>query len=55
MFEWFAGLPAWLKYGIALIFLGASAFEYSQGVFWPWGWGMGFVLLLAAMVLGDAE
>ena len=53
MFEWFVDLPASLKYGVALLILGISAGAWFYGLFWPWGWGIGFVLLLVAMFLGD--
>jgi hypothetical protein len=55
MFEWYAGLPVWLKYGVALLILGASAVLFTNGLFWAWGWGVGLVLLLAAVLIGDGE
>jgi hypothetical protein len=46
--EWWADLPAPLRYGTAVIFLGVSTFLWFLGRFWPWGWVVGIVLLLMA-------
>jgi len=41
MFEWFADLSPIAKYGAAFLFL--------AGLFWPWGWAVGGVLLVFAL------
>ncbi len=46
MFEWWAGLPWWLRAGVALLFLFVSTIVWFMGRFWPWGWVVGVVLLL---------
>ena len=48
IFGWWAGLPAWLRYGTAVAFLGISTALWFGGRFWPWGWAVGVILLLAA-------
>jgi len=45
---WWSDLPAWLRYGTALIFLGISTGLWFAGRIWPWGWAVGIVLLLMA-------
>jgi hypothetical protein len=47
-FEWWSDLPAWLRYGTALVFLAISTALWFAGRLWPWGWGVGVVLLLMA-------
>ena len=47
-FEWWADLPAWLRYGVVLVFLVISTGLWFAGRFWPWGWVVGVVLLLMA-------
>ncbi len=44
--EWWAGLPMWLRVGVALLFLGLSTVLWFLGRFWPWGWAVGGILLL---------
>lgn len=49
MFEWWAGLSPWIRYGVAVFFLGLSTllfFAFDR--FWPWGWVVGVILLLLA-------
>ena len=46
MIEWWVGLPWWLRLAVALLFLLASTVLWLAGRFWPWGWGVGAVLLL---------
>jgi len=48
MIDWWTGLPSWLRYGVALSLLAASTVLYFRGTWWPWGWGMGTVLLFFA-------
>ena len=55
MFEWFAELSPIAKYGLAFLFLGISTVAYFCGYFWPWGWAVGGVLLLAAIWIGDGS
>ena len=51
MLEWWIDLPSWLKYGVALLLLAISTVAWFSGYFWPWGWGLGGVLLLGAMAV----
>lgn len=47
MFEWWAGLSPWIRYGVGVFFLLLSTllfFGFDR--FWPWGWGVGAILLL---------
>ena len=44
-FGWWADLPAWLRYGVALLFLAISTALWFAGRLWPWGWVAGIVLL----------
>jgi hypothetical protein len=46
LFEWWAGLPWWLRVGVAVAFLLSSTILLLAGRFWPWGWAVGVVLLL---------
>lgn len=46
--DWWAGLSPWLRYGVAILFLLVSTAMFFAGRFWPWGWGLGTVLLLFA-------
>jgi hypothetical protein len=46
LFEWWAGLPWWLRVGVAVVFLLVSTIFWLAGRFWPWGWGIGIVLLI---------
>ena len=46
LFEWWAGLPWWLRVGVALAFLLASTLLWFADRFWPWGWVVGVVLLI---------
>lgn len=46
-FEWWAGLPAIFRYGVAIAFLAVSTLLwFVGGRFWPWGWAIGGALLL---------
>ena len=51
MLDWWIDLPSWLKYGVALLILGATTIIWFAGYVWPWGWAVGGVLLLAAMFI----
>jgi hypothetical protein len=53
MFEWYAGLPRFVKFGVAFLVLAISGGAWVMGYFWPWGWGVGLALLLAAMTITD--
>jgi hypothetical protein len=47
MFEWWGGLPWYLRAGVALVFLLISTvLWFGFNTFWPWGWAIGVVLLL---------
>ena len=54
MFRLWAGLPWWLRAGVAVSFLLASTILWFAGWIWPWGWGIGVVLLLFSFP-NDAE
>ena len=51
MLDWWIDLPSWLKYGVALLVLSVAAGAWFAGYFWPGGWGVGGVLLCAAMFI----
>ena len=51
MFEWYAELPRWQKVGFALVILATSWLFWVIDGFWPWGWAVGFALLIAAFVI----
>lgn len=55
MFEWWAGLPWWLRVGVAMLFLLASTILWFAGRFWPWGWAVGVVLLLFSFPSGPEK
>ena len=44
--EWLLGLSRTAQYVIALLLLGVSTFTYMNGWVWPWGWILGFILLV---------
>jgi hypothetical protein len=46
LFEWWAGLPWWARYGTAMVFLLISTGLLLAGKFGPWGWGIGGMMLL---------
>jgi hypothetical protein len=46
LYEWWAGLPWWLRLGVAVGCLLVSTVLLLFGRFWPWGWAVGLVLLL---------
>jgi hypothetical protein len=48
LFEWWAGLSPWVRFGVAILFLLAAAVRWVTGTFSPWLWGIGIVLLLFA-------
>ncbi len=49
MIDWFTGLPWWLRYGVAiLLLLISTGLYFFANRFWPWGWGVGGVMLLFA-------
>ena len=47
-FEWWVEPPRWLRAWLALAVLAVTAWCYSQGVIWSWGWGIGGFLLLVS-------
>ena len=51
---WYGALPAWLRFGVALLFIAISTGLLFAGRFWPWGWAVGGVLLVFAFP-NDAE
>ena len=46
LFEWWSGLSPWLRYGAAAVMLLISTVLWVGGVFWPWGWAAGVLMLL---------
>ncbi len=46
LFEWWGGLSPWIRFGVALLFLALSTILWFLGYFFPWGWGVGIILLL---------
>ena len=46
MLEWWTDLPGWARLGIPIALLAVSTLLFFNGVFWPWGWAIGGVLLL---------
>jgi hypothetical protein len=48
LFESYASLPWWLRYGVALLFIAISTILFFAGRFWPWGWGVRLVFLIFA-------
>jgi hypothetical protein len=46
MFSWWSELPWQLRYGVAATFLLISTVLFFCGIFWPWGWAVGIILLL---------
>lgn len=54
VFEWWAGQPSSIRYGVAIAFLSIAAIEY----FWLgqvplWSGATGFVLLIFAILIRD--
>lgn len=48
MIGWWSDQSPWLRYGVAVLFLAVSTILLLCNTFWPWGWGLGAVLLLFA-------
>src|SRR5262249_31049002 len=48
LFDWYADLSPWLRFGAALFFIAISTALFFAGRFWPWGWAVGGVLLIFA-------
>lgn len=44
--SWWSELSPWIRYGVAGLFLLISTALLFAGTFWPWGWAVGFVLLI---------
>ena len=53
MIEWWAGQTGWVKYGIPIGLLLISGILYLCGTLWPFGWGMGGVLLVGSLLFKD--
>jgi hypothetical protein len=52
--DWFTDLPVWLRYVAALGVLGAAAgLQLMTNTINVWVYGVGFALLLAAMLFRD--
>lgn len=48
MFEWYFGFRPLIRFCIALVPLGIAGLMLANGRFWPWGWAVGGVLVLAS-------
>lgn len=46
--DWWFDLSPWIRYGIAVLFIGISTAMFFAGTIWPWGWGVGLGLLAIA-------
>ena len=55
MFEWWAGLPWYLRTGVAVFFLLVSTVLWFLGRFWPWGWAVGLILLMFSFPIARME
>lgn len=54
MFEWWASLPGWARYGVALLALAlGGVLLLLTNRFYPWPWAIGAVLLCAATCVND--
>ena len=52
MFEWFLEIPLWLRALVGLGLLAVSSVIWFAGWFWPWGWVVGGIILLASIPSG---
>ena len=48
LFEWWSGLSPWIRYGVAVVMLLISTVLWVGGLFWPYGWIGGVIMLLFA-------
>jgi hypothetical protein len=55
LFEWWAGLPAVFRFGVAILFLLISTVLFFAGRIWPWGWAIGIVLLIFSFPSGPEK
>ncbi len=55
MFDWFLDIPLWLRALIGLGFLAVSTVFWLSGWFWPWGWAVGGIILLASIPSGRRQ
>jgi hypothetical protein len=55
LIHWWAGLPWWLRLGVALAFLLLSTILWFSGRFWPWGWAVGIALLIFSFPSGPEK
>jgi len=55
MFEWWSDQPVWKRLSCSLSLLGISTVLYFSGIFWPWGWAIGGVLLLFTGIGTDSR
>jgi hypothetical protein len=46
LFEWYGGLSPFIRLGVAFAFLIASTAAWFFNYFWPWGWGIGCIMLV---------
>ena len=43
---WWAGLPWQIRIVMPLVLIAISTVLLIAGIIWPWGWAVGFVLLM---------
>ncbi len=46
--SWWSEQNAWVRYGVAALLLAISTLLFFAGVIWPWGWVVGFIMLMFA-------
>jgi hypothetical protein len=49
LISWYGELSPWFRFGVAGLFLLASAVLLFFGIVWIWGWAIGAVLLFFAL------
>ncbi len=49
MLDWFFDTPLWIRALIGLGLLAVSTLFWMGGRFWPWGWAVGVIILLASI------
>jgi hypothetical protein len=49
MFEWYFDFPPLVRFFITLVPLAISTVLFFCGTFWPWGWGVGAIMLCCSL------
>ena len=55
MFGFWTNSSPLFRFGLAGVCLLVSTLLWLAGIFWPWGWGAGVILLLLAGFRSDTE